>query len=104
MLATIFGFLGDSLSFAGALVLAVDAVLRERDFKAQKNLVNMIKVLKEIRLTRHGIELIDADSANLVFIRQSVRRSVWGTIILTIGFICLFVTRCLDTFAKHSCH
>ena len=94
--STIWGLCGDSLSFVGALVLALDALLREHEFGKQKQLLQMIKVLKEVRLTLRGIELVDEESANLVFIRQSVIRSLWGAGILTGGFVCLLVSRVLE--------
>ena len=95
--STIWGLCGDSLSFVGALILALDALLREREFSKQKQLIRMIKVLKEVRLTLRGIELVDEESANLVFIRQSVIRSLWGAGFLTVGFICLLVSRVFET-------
>jgi len=94
--STIWGFFGDFLSFAGALILALDALLREREFVRQKKLMTMIKTLKEIRLTLKGIELVDEGSTHLVFIRQSVRRSVFGASILTLGFVCLFICRWIE--------
>jgi hypothetical protein len=66
-------------------MLARDAIRREREFREQKKLVQTIERLKRVRLTLEGIELADEDSANLVFIRQSVKRSIWGTAILTVG-------------------
>jgi hypothetical protein len=92
----IWGFCGDFFSFVGALILALDALWRQREFVRQKKLVQMIKVLKEVRLTLRGVELVDDESANLVLIRQSVLRAVWGAGILAVGFICLLISRALE--------
>lgn len=94
------GLVGDFLSFLGALILALDALLREREFAQQKKLLEMIKVLKEVRLTLRGIELADEESAKLVFIRLSVLRSLWGAAILTGGFVCLLVARILEAVSS----
>jgi hypothetical protein len=94
--STVLGFAGDFLTFAGGFMLARDAILREREFREQKKLVQTIERLKKVRLTLEGIELADEDSANLVFIRQSVKRSIWGTAILTVGFVCLFLSRLFE--------
>jgi len=93
--STIWGLLGDSLSFLGALILALDALWREREFIRQKKLLRMVETLR-VRLTLDGIELVDGESTHLVFIRQSVRRSIWGASILTSGFICLLVARIVE--------
>ena len=93
----VWGFLGDTLSFIGAFLLALDALLREREFRKERQVSKMIKSLAGIRVTLHGIELVDEDSASLAFIRQSVARSIWGSATLTAGFICLLITRFMET-------
>jgi len=97
-LSGILGLLGDTLTFTGAVILALDALWREREFMRQKQMINMIKSLREVRLILHGIELVDSESANRVFIRQSVLRSVWGAAFLVLGFVCLLVARLIEMF------
>ena len=91
--STILGFFGDSLTFAGALILAIDAIRREIEFRRQKSLSAMISQVKTARFTMDGIELVGEDATQLVFIRQSIRRAIWGTSILSIGFIFLLLAR-----------
>jgi hypothetical protein len=89
----IFGFAGDALTFLGGFLLARDAILKEREFKDLRKLVKAMNILKNVVLTMDDVKLNDEDSANLVFIRQSVKRSKLGTIILTAGFVGLFLSR-----------
>lgn len=89
------GFFADTFTFSGAVILAVDAFIRERDFSRQKDLISMVKSFARVRFVVEGIELIDENSTALVFIRQSARRALWGTIILAVGFIGQIVARVL---------
>jgi len=93
--ATILGFVGDTLTFFGGVVLALDALEREREFRKQKEWADTVREFKGVELTRHGIRLLDEKSVELVFIRLSVRRSVWGTAIVAAGFLALLGARVL---------
>ena len=92
--ATILGFLGDSLTFVGGAVLGWDALMRDREFKKQQQLGTVaLSDLKDIRIVSHGIKLTGPNDVERVFIRQSVRRALVGTIIMTSGFILLLCSR-----------
>jgi hypothetical protein len=98
-LAAFLGFAGDSLTFAGGVVLAWDALMRDREFKKQQQLGDVaLNDLKDIRLTSRGIRLTGPDDVERVFIRQSVRRALVGTIIMTIGFILLLCSRGCESY------
>ena len=98
-LATFLGYAGDSLTFAGGLVLAWDALMRDREFKKQQQLGKTVYELKGIRLTSNGIKLTGPDDVERVFIRQSVRRALVGTIIMTIVFILLLCSRGCESYS-----
>ncbi len=102
--ATILGFAGDTLTFAGGLILSLDALGREREFRKQKDWLATIKEFKSVQLTRRGIRLLDEKSVELVFIRLSVHRSLWGTVLVTIGFVALLGSRVLEALAKAAGH
>jgi len=57
-----------------------------------------------VKLTRHGVQLLNEKSVELVFIRLSVRRSLWGTGIVTLGFVALLGSRIPETLAKAAGH
>jgi hypothetical protein len=95
-LASLLGFAGDSLTFVGGFILSLDALRRDKEFRGQKALAGVVKDLTGIELTKDGIKLISGEAVERVFIRQSVRRAVWGTIIMTLGFIALLGSRIVE--------
>jgi hypothetical protein len=102
--ATILGFAGDTLTFLGGLILAIDAVGRDREFTKQQELGKAVADLKSVELTKDGIKLTGAKSIEHVFIRQSVRRALWGTGIMTIGFISLLAARFMEAVGRAAEH
>jgi hypothetical protein len=104
-IGTWFGFAGDFLTFLGGLVLAVDALLEERKLNKIKDWAETVQspALARVVITRKGVQLRNEQDVELSFLRQSYKRAVCGTLILTLGFICLFVARVLETrTAPHS--
>jgi len=99
--AMLLGFAGDILTFLGGLILSVDALGREREFRKQKDWVATIKEFKGVELSRRGIRLLDENAVELVFIRLSVTRSIWGTVVVTLGFVALLASRILEVLARH---
>lgn len=98
--AMMLGFAGDTLTFLGGVILSVDALGREREYRKQKDWVQTIKEFKGVELTRRGIRLLDENSVELVFIRLAVTRSIWGTAIVTLGFVALLGSRVLEALAR----
>jgi hypothetical protein len=96
-MTVVLGVVGDTLTFIGGAVLAWDAIRREREFQKRKDMVAGLQDLKDINFVQNGIPLINEMAAELVFVRQSVRRSKWGAGILTLGFIFLLCTRIVET-------
>jgi len=94
--AMMLGFAGDTLTFLGGLILSADALGREREFRKQKDWIETIKEFKGVELTRCGLRLLDENSVELVFIRLSVTRSIWGTVVVTLGFVALLASRILE--------
>lgn len=94
-----FGFFGDFLTFFGGIVLAVDAVREEKKFRKLRAWAETIAApeLKGVILTFQGVKLKTGDDIELAFIRKSAKLALAGALILTIGFMCLFVSRCIET-------
>lgn len=101
---TILGFAGDTLTFFGGLILALDALGRDREFKKQQQLGEVVVDLKGIELTKDGIKLTGDKSIEHVFIRQSVRRALWGTAIMALGFVLLLVSRSVEAVTRAAEH
>jgi len=96
--AMILGFLGDVLTFGGGIVLSWDALKRGKEFKQITGLQHAVAKLAGLRLTSGGISIFDDNSTELLFIRKSVRRAKWGTLIITCGFLCLLASRIVEVF------
>jgi hypothetical protein len=101
-LTAILGIVGDSLTFTGGVILAFDALRRETEFRRRKELDKAVESLKGIKLTQNGIVVLNDESTELVFIRQSVRRALWGAGILMIGFLFLLATRFAELVIGHT--
>jgi hypothetical protein len=96
--STVLGLLGDLLTFGGGLVLSLDALQRAKDFKKTTALQQTVAKLVGIKLTSGGLRIFDNDSTELVFIRKSVRKAMWGTVIITSGFLCLLASKIIEIF------
>ena len=100
----ILGFIGDFLTFAGGVVLAVDAALEEQKLKKMRAWIETIEApeLAQVILSRQGIQLKTKDEVERSFIRQSARHAKIGMIVLSIGFLFLFSSRISE--ALHAAH
>ena len=81
-IAAILGFAGDTLTFVGGLILALDALGRDQEFRRQQQLWKAV------------VDLI----------RQSVRRAFWGAAILALGFVFLFASRSVEAVTRTAEH
>jgi hypothetical protein len=103
-IAAILGFAGDTLTFVGGLILALDALGRDQEFRRQQQLWKAVVDLKGIELVKYGIKLTSDKSIEHVFIRQSVRRAFWGAAILALGFVFLFASRSVEAVTRTAEH
>ena len=95
-LTPVIGLLGDSATFAGGLVLALDAARKEREFTRIKKVAAGIKspFLAHVKFqTKGGLTLADENDVERVFIHDSARQAVWGCWLLAGGFLLLLGTR-----------
>jgi hypothetical protein len=98
--ATWLGFTGDALTFAGGITLAIDALRQEQTLRKRRAWLQAIEdpELKGIVLTLDGIKIRTGRDIELSFTRKSKKLAFLGAAILTIGFLCLFVSRYLEIF------
>src|ERR1700690_1066011 len=94
----ILGFVGDICTFAGGVLLSIDALGKHREFTKLKNLTDAVKdpLLPKLNLTKAGISLKVKDDVKEVFIHRSVERALWGAVIVTIGFVFLIIARVFE--------
>jgi len=103
--STIIGLFGDVLTFAGAVVLAFDAIQKGREFDRIRKIAKAIKEprLARLRFVMEGLEIspetADA-SVERAFIQRSVSKAKWGCIMLAIGFLCLVTVRAVELLSK----
>ena len=95
------GLCGDILTFAGAVMLAIEALEREKEFNTIRRSVETLgdKAIGQFRWSMRGLE-VDAgpNSGNVkrVFLHRSARMAKYGCVVLAIGFLFLVAARVME--------
>ena len=89
------GLAGDTLTFVGGMILAIDAIGKQKEFRKIQSTAAAVNdpLLAKVRFTREGVSLTNHEDVELVFIHRSVKRAGWGSVIITFGFVCLLLAR-----------
>jgi len=89
------GLFGDGATFAGGLVLALDALHKEREIKDIRRIVSTLKspVIARLKVEMEGVILTDEDDVQIAFLRRSARKALLGCALLTVGFLALLLAR-----------
>lgn len=95
------GFIGDLFTLTGSVLLAIDAITKEREFDKIAQIARRLTEprLARIRFKEEGVEMSDERGVERVYIRRSARKAKWGCVLLAIGFILLAISRSLDLLA-----
>jgi hypothetical protein len=98
---TVMGFVGDTLTCVGGILLAWDAIHGEREFRRIRKIAQAIeeKSLARIHVVLEGVQISAESDVERAFIRRSARKALIGSILLAIGFVFLFVARVLEAAA-----
>lgn len=96
------GAVGDLITLIGGIVLALDAINKEREFDHHKALdsVREAKGMGELVIQEKGVMLTDRDAVDRVFIRQTATQAIWGCSLLVGGFFVLLASRVLEILKK----
>ena len=94
------GFAGDIFTFVGGFILAWDALRRHEEFRKAKNLQSVVTRFAGLDISQGDVRLSDSGSVELLFISRSVRRALWGTAIVTLGFLCLLAARITEMLGQ----
>ena len=92
------GLCGDIFTFAGGVILAIDAAQQERRFKKVRERVKMYlhsPELMRLKISVSGIVVSSKEDIELPFIRHSALLAKIGTILLVVGFGFLLAARSL---------
>lgn len=89
------GLSGDTLTFVGGTILAIDAIGRQREFQKIQRTATAVSdpLLAKVKFTKEGVSLTSHDDVELVFIHRSVRRALFGSVLVALGFVCLLLAR-----------
>jgi hypothetical protein len=93
------GLCGDVLTFAGGMLLAWDAVEKEREFQSIQHVARTLKSpwMARLKVEMNGIILVSENDVEQAFIRRSAKKAKWGCVFLAVGFGFLLVSRILET-------
>jgi|HubBroStandDraft_6_1064221.scaffolds.fasta_scaffold177998_1 hypothetical protein len=94
------GLPGDVLSFVGGVILALDALNKEREFNKIKKITRVITSPKFQTLTVEveGEVVKDGQDVDLTFLRRSVRLARIGFSLVAVGFLFLMASRVVEIF------
>jgi hypothetical protein len=94
------GLPGDVLSFVGGVILALDALNKEREFNKIKKITRVITSPKFQTLTVEveGEVVKDGQDVDLTFLRRSVRLARIGFSLVAVGFLFLMASRMVEIF------
>jgi hypothetical protein len=91
------GLLADLTTFAGAVVLANEALFREPDRKRLESFKRGIELLISIgNPTIEGEEVTSTETADIRELRRFVRNAKWGIGLLATGFLFQVVNRGIE--------
>ncbi|HKV77598.1 MAG TPA: hypothetical protein VJP02_05645 [Candidatus Sulfotelmatobacter sp.] len=94
-LASWLGLAGDTVTFIGGIVLALEAARQHEQFLKIQQMANTLKSpeLVHLKVEVEGVLITDHKDIERAFIRLSARRALIGAIGLAIGFGFLFLAR-----------
>jgi hypothetical protein len=90
---------GDVATFVGGLVLAFDALNREKEFGRIRTVTGTALrtgALARLKIDLNGVILTDEDDIERAFIRQSARKAIWGCGFLAVGFLLLLSAHLIE--------
>ena len=98
------GVLGDFTTLTGGIVLAWDAINKEREFTHHKAIdaVREAKAMGGLIIDVKGVRITDRDDVTRVFVRQTAAQAIWGCCFLVAGFLMLLASRVLEILNSKS--
>jgi hypothetical protein len=94
----ILGLSGDTLTFIGSTLLALDALRPERAFREEQRVITVRShpALAKLTVEMDGRTLVNDEDVKLVFMHRRANKAKLGYVLLAVGFAALLVTRLLE--------
>jgi len=98
---SVFGFIGDGVTFLSGLLLAWDAVVAEDEFVRFDAIVKGLKnpAMENVRVKIGDRVVENEKDVERVFRRKASKKALTGCVGLAIGFGCLLASRILEVLS-----
>jgi hypothetical protein len=91
---TILGIAGDALNLAGAIVLILNEIGREKDYRDAAAAAKVLAKLPDIHFETHdGNRLANFADLVLQILRKEKKRALVGLAVLSLGFVFQLLSR-----------
>lgn len=95
--AFLLGFLGDSLTFLGAIWLARNEFTREAEFREEEAANRALEELDSVNFeSKEGVALNSRAAVHLCQLREGATRAKFGLLLLSLGFSLQLAERFVD--------
>jgi hypothetical protein len=92
--ATILGIVGDALNLIGAIILILNEIGRERDYRDAGTAAKVLAKMTDIHFeSKEGSRLANFTDLVLQILRREKKRAVAGLIVLFGGFVLQLLSR-----------
>jgi len=101
-LAPWLGLIGDTVTFIGGIILAVEAARQHEQFLKIQQMASTLTSpeLVHLKVEVGGVLITDHKDIERAYIRHSARRALAGAVGMAIGFGFLFLTRWAEILSR----
>ena len=99
-LARLLGYLGDGVTFFSGILLSWDAMRSESEFVEATRIMEGMKhpVMQGIKVKLDQMIVTNEKGVERVFRRRASRKAIYGSILLTVGFLLLLGSRVSEPY------
>lgn len=94
---TVLGFLGDSLTFAGAITLLIKEFTSLREYQEVEAARRHLAEFDTPFVAADGMPIRNAEDLQTSVLMKNAKRARCGALLITLGFLFLLLTRFLET-------
>jgi hypothetical protein len=99
-LARLLGYLGDGVTFFSGILLSWDAMRSESEFIEATKITEGMKhpVMQGVKVKLDHVIVTNDKGVERVFRRRASRKAIYGSILLTVGFLLLLSARISEPY------